>query len=95
MKPVCVPCQRFYRPKKTGFWFIEGMPEGNDVQPGVGESEKWKPYKIWQGDLWECEGCNARIISGVAQQPLRIQHHSDFEQMAQQLNAHQFQVNDC
>ena len=26
MKPICVPCQRFYRPKKNGFMFIEAMP---------------------------------------------------------------------
>lgn len=90
-----MPCQRFFRPKKTGFWFTEGMPRGNDVQPGTAQAEKWEPYKIWQGDLWECEGCGARIISGVAQLPLREHFHSDFSELRVSVQADQFQVNDC
>jgi hypothetical protein len=26
MKPICVPCQRFYSPLKNGFEFIESRP---------------------------------------------------------------------
>ena len=26
MRPICVPCRRFYRPKKNGTYFLEGHP---------------------------------------------------------------------
>lgn len=28
MKPICVPCRRFFRPKRNGFAFEEGFPTG-------------------------------------------------------------------
>jgi hypothetical protein len=34
MRPICVPCQRFFRPIKNGFHFIEGMPVDGAV-PGM------------------------------------------------------------
>ena len=96
MKPICVPCQRFFRMQKSGFYFTEGMPTGNYRPPsGNGSSGEWKPYKIWSGDLWQCEGCGAKIISGCGMSPIRIQHEKDFADVSQSLNAHQFQVNDC
>jgi hypothetical protein len=95
MKPICVPCQRFFRPKRTGFTFTEGMPIGNDVPPGKSFADQWVPYKIWRGDLWECRGCGAQIISGTAAQPIAVQHEEHFAQYRDALNAAQFQVNDC
>lgn len=96
MKPICVPCQRFFRCKKTGFYFTEGMPVGDvRAQPGTAEPEKWKPYKVWSGDRWECEGCGAVIISGVGRVPVCENYHDDFEQSRKRLGADKFQVNDC
>lgn len=96
MKPICVPCQRFFRMKKSGFYFIEGMPVGPDFPaPGTAEPDKWKPYKIWSGDRWVCEGCGASIVSGVGFAPVAEHYQADFEHYKKSLNATQLQVNDC
>lgn len=91
-KPVCVPCQRFFRPKRNGYRLTEGMPIGNDVRPGTEDAARWKPYKAWIADLWECQGCGAQIVTGFGHEPLSVHHMPDFE-------AHhklsQMQVNDC
>lgn len=84
MKPVCVPCRRFFRCTKNGFAFTEGM---STVEPA-----QWLPYKIWRGDLWTCEGCGAEIISGVGSQPIAIQHQPHFDDLNEDS---QLQVNDC
>ena len=95
MKPVCVPCERFYRPKKNGFYFIEGMPTENGAKAGKAEPAKWQPYKVWAGDLWECPDCGAQIVSGVGLNPIAEQHHDDFASIANQLHAHRLLVKDC
>lgn len=95
MKPVCVPCQRFFRMKKSGFYFFEGMPTGDGrAEPGTAEPEKWKPYKLWVGDLWECQGCGAQILSGFGARPIAEHFETTFTQHAASLSA-TFQVNDC
>jgi len=94
MKPICIPCQRFFRPKKNGFCFTEGMPTEN-AKPGTAEPDKWKPYKIWAGDKWECQGCFAEILVGFGASPIAIQHEENFEADREALHANQFQVNDC
>jgi hypothetical protein len=78
MKPVCVPCQRFYRPKKNGTNFIENMPAMTGALPGTQEPEKWVPYKLWTGDLWECEGCGTQIIVGVPSVPISEHYMGNF-----------------
>lgn len=72
MRPVCAPCQRFFRCEKTGYYFIEAMPvAGVDrPEPGTVSPEHWTPYKVWVGDLWRCEGCGAQVVVGVARSPL-------------------------
>lgn len=96
MKPVCVPCQRFFRCKKTGFNFIEGMPRENHAQPGTLEPEKWQPYKLWTSDRWECEGCGAVILSGFGREPIAEHYQPDFEARAERLcGSERLQVNDC
>lgn len=95
MKPICVPCQRFFRAKKNGFYFIEGMPRVNGAQPGTSEPEKWQPYKLWVGDRWECEGCGAVILSGVGQAPIAEHYQDGFSEKVTALGADQLQVNDC
>lgn len=102
LKPICHPCQRFYRPEKNGFYFIEGMPvasaqdchEGK-IEPGTSMPERWKPYKLWSGDLWRCHGCNHQIVVGViSSTPIAEHYQADFAEEAKRLNA-TYQVNDC
>jgi hypothetical protein len=96
MKPICVPCQRFFRPKKNGYYFIEGMPTGiRDPEPGTVDPTHWAPYKVWVGDLWECEGCGAQIVSGVSREPLGEHYQDGFAELVTRVHADQLQVNDC
>lgn len=95
MKPICVPCQRFFRPKKNGFSFIEGMPVGNArAEPGTSDPDSWKPYKLWMGDLWECHGCGTNIVVGVAGSPLAEHYQTDFTSHVASFGP-KLQVNDC
>jgi len=96
MKPICVPCHRFFRMKKAGFYFLEGMPTGpHPTAAGLSEAHKWEPYKLWAGDRGECEGCGATILSGFGGAPLAIRHEDDFAEQVRRRRADQFQVNDC
>jgi hypothetical protein len=94
LKPICVKCQRFYRPLKNGVWFLEGMPRFNGANPGLTEPESWVPYKLWRGDLWICHGCDHLCISGVAPHPLREHYMPDFASVVEQLQPI-VQINDC
>jgi len=95
MKPVCVPCKRFFRVKKTGYNFIEGMPTENKALPGTQEPEKWEPYKLWVGDLFECQGCGAQIVSGFGARPIAEHYQANFDHLVHTYGADQLQVNDC
>ena len=97
MKPVCVPCRRFFRAKKNGFYFIEAAPKAGEERalPGTAEPERWEPYKVWVGDLWECEGCGARILSGFGRNAIAEHYEPDFADQVDRVGAHQLQVNDC
>jgi hypothetical protein len=99
MRPICVPCKRFFRIKKSGFAFTEGMPmsdqSGRVARPGTLEADRWRPYKVWMADLCECPGCGARILSGFGMEPVSEKHHDGFDVMRAKLGADQFQVNDC
>lgn len=97
MKPICVPCQRFFRVKQNGFYFIEAMPVYNERHPlpGTAEPAKWTPYRLWVGDRWECEGCGAVIVSGVGLGPIAEHYQPEFAERIQRLGADQLQVNDC
>ena len=95
MKPICVQCQRFYRPKKNGMYFIEGMPIHNGALAGKAEPENWKPYKLWCGDKWECPDCRAEIIVGCGIQPIAEHYQPDFTGVVAKFGAGQFIVNDC
>lgn len=96
LKPICVPCQRFYRPKTNGVHFIEGMPAAGagPVRPGKADSHLWRPYKLWQGDLWACPGCGAEIIVGCAQKPLAEHYMPDFQKAVEDTQAI-LKINDC
>jgi hypothetical protein len=94
MKPVCVPCQRFFRMIKSGVYFTEGMPTDNQAEPGTADPDKWTPYKLWSGDRWRCNGCGAEIISGVGHSAIAEHYQDGFSDLRKQLNA-DYQVNDC
>lgn len=93
MKPICVPCQRFYRPKTTGFKFIEGMPL-DGAKPGKDDDSKWVPYKLWSGDMWECPGCGSQTIVGTGNAAIAVQHEPEFNNLVALFGA-TYKVNDC
>lgn len=82
-----------FRPKKNDYKFIEGMPIG-EALPGTATPDKWRPYKLWAGDKWECEGCGAVIVVGVAQRPID-EHYTETFKKNVELFGPQLQVNDC
>jgi hypothetical protein len=94
MKPICVPCERFYRPKKNGFSFLEGMPKSNQAPSGKEHSDLWDDYKLWHGDLWQCPGCSHQIIVGVGSGPISEHYLPDFAGRVKSF-APAFRVNDC
>ena len=94
MRPICVECQRFYRPKQNGTFFVEGMPIIPDALSGTAAPHHWKPYKLWSGDLWECQGCGHQIISGVGHQPVAEHYQPTFADDVRAYDA-RLQINDC
>lgn len=100
LKPICVGCQRFYRPLRNGAYFTESKPVGGldrPALPGLAEPHNWEPYKVWVGDLWGCPTCGAEIIVGVAREPITQDYQPDFLAKRERLDAHQpeRQINDC
>lgn len=93
MKPICFPCQRFFKPIKNDFGFLEGIPEIG-AKAGTAEPEKWRPYKLWSGDKWKCLGCGAEIIVGFGLEPISVHHEKDFEEKVKSFGV-TYQVNDC
>lgn len=93
-KPVCVPCQRFFRPKRNAFAWIEGKPDGNDAPPGTEAPDRWSPYKLWNSDMWECQGCGAQIVVGHAHQHVAEHYQDHFAAEVARTGA-TLQVNDC
>ena len=94
MKPICVPCRRFYRPKKNGISFVESMPKVNGALPGNAAPNQWRPYKLWMADLWECPDCGGEILVGNGNQPISEHYEPDF---AEQVRTAQplVTINDC
>lgn len=95
MKPICVKDRRFYRPKKTGIAFIEGMPKhGTNVPPGNAAPDRWKPYKLWYGDLWICPDCGHELIIGAGAAAVSEHFKPDFKAQVAACGA-DIQINDC
>jgi hypothetical protein len=93
-KPICVKCQRFYRPQRNAVPVIEGMPTHNLALPGTREPQSWRPYKIWSADQWHCEGCGHEIVVGFGLNPRAIQHEQGFKLVLDKL-VEPIVVNDC
>ena len=94
MKPVCVPCQRFFRPKKNGAPFMEMRPIQSHAEPGTAESDQWTDYKLWLGDLWECNGYGAQIIQGTGNYAIAEHYMVEFPIIKQKYPP-VVNVNDC
>lgn len=97
LKPVCVPCQRFFRAEKNGYWLTEGMPNGRHsyalpTPTGKEAAEFWQPYKLWVGDKWCCNGCGTEIVVGVIGGPVSEHYKPEFNELNRRS---QLQVNDC
>jgi hypothetical protein len=99
LKPICVQCQRFYRPKKTGVYFVESKQRpdefGLPALPGRATPEQWQPYKVWAGDLWHCPDCGHELISGTGMHPIVEDYQADFLLTIGHLNALWLEVKDC
>jgi hypothetical protein len=93
-KPVCVPCERFYRPEKNGFTLLEGKPKFNGAEQGKAHTDDWEDYKLWNGDKWKCPGCGHEIVIGFAGQPVSEDYLPDFKGKVKNW-APAFRVNDC
>ena len=101
MRPICAGCKRMYRVKKNGVYFEEGMPRGSNQPTTLLEEQEctpdrhdWAPYKLWVGDLYECPGCGAQLISGVGQGPIAEHFQPDYQQWVQSLRP-TLRINDC
>ena len=71
------------------------MPTGSTrPESGTAHPEQWKPYKLWCGDKWQCEGCQHELIVGVGLSPLSEHYKSDFVGLMELLHP-EVQVNDC
>lgn len=92
-KPVCPTCQRFYKCVKTGIYWTESMPIGEGALPGNLAPKKWHPYKIWSGDMYECDGFNNKIIDG--KEPVNEHFRDGFLEDQQSLEADKIIINDC
>lgn len=96
MKPICVPCRRFYRPERNGTYFVEAKPTGNELAPAGNEApELWEPYKLWVGDLWKCRGCGHELIVGTGRQPVSQDYHSNFKEIIAKTGGGDITINDC
>jgi hypothetical protein len=94
MKPICVPCERFYRPAKNGLYFLEGMPREGNPPPGKQFDLLWANYKLWQGDKWKCPGCGHEIVVGVGREPIAEHYQPGFRHQVETYKP-AFRVNDC
>lgn len=86
MKPICVSGRKFFRMKKSGVYFEEEMP--------LRDESEWGPYKIWAGDVWQCDSCGTEIISGVGLRPLAEHYQPDYAEHAARLSP-MLRVDDC
>jgi len=98
LKPICVSCQRFYRPERNGVRFIESMPKPGVVRaaPGTSAPEQWQPYKLWVADLWKCHGCGHELIMGASRVPMVEHYQPDFKAHCEaERHLIRCTVNDC
>lgn len=75
---ACAKCHKFFRVKKIGVFFEEGMPV-SDPDASKPEPRVWTSYKLWAADLLECPACGAElVITGPGQQPVAEHYQPDY-----------------
>lgn len=72
ISPVCLPCRKMFGKKKNGVPLEEGMPRAGG---------EWGSYKLWMGDLWQCEGCGAEIVVGFGLAPVAEHYQANYPEM--------------
>lgn len=45
-----------------------------------------KPYKIWVGDKWACQGCGSQIVIGFPSVPVAERWHEKFDSLVDDLD---------
>lgn len=68
-KLVCVPCQKQYIIVKTGNYVVDMFFDPPE------------PYRIQNGDRWECPKCGHQIIAGFALSPLAEHFEDKFQEL--------------
>ena len=96
-KPICVPCERFMRPKKNGVSWLEMAPmsneaDGDDTRPV--HRKGWRAYKLWMADLWHCPDCHHEVIVGHGRDPIAMQHEEDFSRVLDSYSP-TLEIKDC
>lgn len=94
-KPVCVKCQRFFRMTKAGKPVLEQMPVAGSAAPGTACPTDWRPYKLWQADLWTCQGCGFQLVTGFGKQAVAERYEDGFKDELGKVKANMVTVNDC
>jgi len=84
MKFPCPRCRRFYRVKTQGVAWEEGRPLNDGT---------WTSYKLFMGDLLECEGCGSQMIL-PARGPFAEHYQPDYEAL-KTAHAPIVRVDDC
>jgi hypothetical protein len=78
MRPACIKCQRFLKPKKNGAGVLECIPGPGSPPAGTAGEGAWRPYKFWMADIWECRGCGLEVAAGSGAMPLSEHHQERF-----------------
>lgn len=72
---VCVKCSRQMRPKQNGV----------DVTELARNKAEYWPYKVWEGDLLECQDCGITVVyigDNHGQLPWKEHHQEGFDEAA-------------
>jgi hypothetical protein len=95
-KPVCVKCQRFFKPFRNRTPMLEQMSRVSKAAPGAEHPEQWEPYKLWVADLWRCDGCGSEIVVGYGAEPVGEHFQPSFDAALERARARGLvTVNDC
>jgi hypothetical protein len=94
LKPICVSCGTFFKPLKCGIRVMEMMPKGEGAVAGKAGLEDWKPYKLWQADLYWCRSCGMEIVVGSGMNAIAERYMQQFDELVKD-HPPEVTVNDC
>ena len=87
-KPICVLCQRFFRPFRNGAQMLENKPLDNGALPGIEAPTQWTPYKLWMAEPGSV-AVGATIAVGFGKTPIWEKHRGPLSERIDLC------VNDC